>query len=162
MTLAVILHNETTLTVPDQAAFQQWVDCALEHATTEVDALADSVTDITICIIEPEHSAELNHTYRQKHGPTNVLSFDYDPIPNVPQTSLGDLAICAHVMQAEAAALGIELTAHWAHLTVHGVLHLLGYDHEVPDDAKRMEALEVTILHALNYPNPYQEANDHV
>ena len=100
--------------------------------------------------------AELNRMYRQKEGPTNVLSFSCDVPEGVPCQILGDLVICAPVVEREALEQNKSLEAHWAHLVVHGILHLLGFDHMEDTAAEEMEALEIKILQDLGYTNPYE------
>ncbi|HEY7642840.1 MAG TPA: rRNA maturation RNase YbeY [Steroidobacteraceae bacterium] len=108
--------------------------------------------ELTIRVIGAAESRKLNRTWRGKDKPTNVLSFGGNgDIPDF----LGDLAICAPVVAREAREQGKSPAAHWAHMVVHGVLHLLGYDHENDRDAKRMEARETKILAQLGMPNPY-------
>ncbi|MDR3054622.1 MAG: rRNA maturation RNase YbeY [Zoogloeaceae bacterium] len=106
---------------------------------------------ITLRLVSPEEGRELNHTYRGKDDATNVLSFPYEREPVV----CGDLVICPEVVAREAALQKKPLFAHYAHLTVHGVLHLQGWDHESEGEAKAMEAREREILATLGYPDPY-------
>lgn len=114
---------------------------------------------LTIRIVGAAESRVLNRTWRGKDKPTNVLSFPAAEVPvrpgNKEQLPLGDLAICAPVVAREAREQGKELRAHWAHMVVHGVLHLLGYDHENDRDAHVMESSEVKILAQFGYANPY-------
>jgi probable rRNA maturation factor len=113
--------------------------------------------ELTIRIVDEAESAELNQRYRGKPGPTNVLSFPFEAPPGLPPTDLiGDLAICAPVIEREAAGQGKALPAHWAHIVVHGVLHLLGYDHLQEVDALEMEGLETAVLCGLGFPRPYE------
>lgn len=120
-------------------------------------ALADigSTHALTLRLVDAAESAELNQTYRHKPGPTNVLSFPFEAPPGVPSRLLGDLVICAEVVRREAREQGKALDAHWAHMVVHGVLHLRGYDHLTESQAAGMEALETEILARLGYPDPY-------
>ena len=144
------VHDENA---PVLKQFQRWVD---ETLTVVSEKVPSSCIEICISIIDSKTSAELNDTYRQKSGPTNVLSFTYDPIPGVQQESLGDLAICAELVESEALTQHKKSSAHWAHLTVHGVLHLLGYDHIAENEAVMMESLEIQILQKLGFENPYE------
>lgn len=131
--------------IPTAASLRGWAMAALE---------ADA-GDLTIRIVDAEESRSLNHRYRGKDKPTNVLSFHGDAeLQSEPV--LGDLVICAPVVAAEALAQGKTARAHWAHMVVHGCLHLLGHDHEKEREARRMEALEVSILKRLGFPDPYQ------
>ena len=109
--------------------------------------------EITIRLVDAEEGRELNHEYRGKDYATNVLSFPYEVEP----VTLGDLVICPAVVAREAAEQNKPLDAHYAHLTVHGMLHLQGWDHEEEDEAQEMEDEERTILAALGYPDPYAE-----
>ncbi|MDP9140932.1 MAG: rRNA maturation RNase YbeY [Pseudomonadota bacterium] len=106
--------------------------------------------ELTIRIVDVAESQTFNRDYRGKDKPTNVLSFQGEG------EILGDLVICAPVVASEAKAEGKLLRAHWAHMVVHGCLHLRGYDHEHDDEARRMEAREVRILGELGFDNPYQ------
>lgn len=111
---------------------------------------------ISIRITDEQEIATLNQTYRQKQGPTNVLSFPMELPEEIEEPLLGDIVICAPVVEREANQQGKPLSAHWAHMVVHGVLHLLGYDHINDQDAEEMEALEIKIMQQLGYENPYK------
>lgn len=120
---------------------------------------------LAIRIVTPAESERLNRAYRGKPRPTNVLSFPADaalPAAAAPvePTPLGDLAICARVVAREARQQKKSLAAHWAHMVVHGVLHLLGYDHELEADARRMERRERVLLARLGFANPYRVRRD--
>ena len=134
--------------VPDKEKFQLWANAAGEACACNNRELAIRVTDI-------EESAELNERYRHKTGPTNVLSFPFEDPPGIVTEILGDLVICAPVVQREADEQGKLQEAHWAHMLVHGVLHLCGYDHLDASEADEMEKLETAILAGLGYPPPY-------
>jgi probable rRNA maturation factor len=148
--------------LPTRAQFKQWIQCVFELLPSPQlqEKLAKIATlELTLRIIDIAESAELNATYRHKSGPTNVLSFPMDALEDVVATGmdfyLGDLAICAPIVQQEALHQQKPLLAHWVHLTVHGTLHLLGYDHEIHEEAEIMEALEVKILQHLGFGDPY-------
>ena len=111
--------------------------------------------ELTVRVVGREESHELNAAYRGKDAPTNVLSFPADLPEAVGLALLGDIVICAPLVAEEARAQGKAERAHWAHLTVHGVLHLLGHDHQSDDEAAAMEALETGILASLGFPDPY-------
>ena len=111
---------------------------------------------LVIRIVDEPESQALNRQYRGIDKPTNVLSFPFEAPPHVPSKHIGDLVICAPVVEREAAEQGKPLEAHWAHMVVHGVLHLLGYDHQTDADAETMEGLEIAILGRLGFPNPYE------
>ena len=137
--------------LPTQEQIHLWVEAALngaEHKAAE--------SELTVRIVGTEESAELNQAYRHKSGPTNVLSFPFEQIPDVELPLLGDLIICAPVVEKEAAEQHKDSENHWAHMVVHGCLHLLGYDHIEQSEADVMEALEIVILAALGYENPYE------
>jgi probable rRNA maturation factor len=112
--------------------------------------------EIGVSVVGPAESRRLNARYRGKDKPTNVLSF---PVPELPVTGpqpLGDLVICPQVLRTEAREQHKSLRAHWAHLVVHGSLHLIGYDHEHDADADRMERREIAVLRRLGFKNPYR------
>jgi probable rRNA maturation factor len=111
--------------------------------------------ELTVRIVGAGEGAELNRRYRRKRGPTNVLSFPYGQPHETMPPLLGDIVICAPVVTAEAREQGKAAEAHWAHMVVHGVLHLLGYDHEIESQARTMEALETELLRGLGYTDPY-------
>jgi len=125
--------------LPAREAFEAWAAAAL--AGEDRDA-----AELTIRIVDAAESAELNRRYRHRSGPTNVLSFPFEAPPGIELPLLGDLVICAPVVAREAAAQGKPAAAHWAHMVVHGILHLLGYDHLEEEEAAGMEALETVIL----------------
>lgn len=116
----------------------------------------DSDTEMTVRIVDEAESAQLNQTYRHKSGPTNVLSFPFETPPGIELPLLGDLVICAPVVEQEANAQNKTTKAHWAHMVVHGSLHLQGYDHIEAQQAEQMEALEIDILTRLGFSNPYE------
>ena len=111
--------------------------------------------ELTIRIVDATEAQQLNETWRQRSYPTNILSFPYESPPGIEIPLLGDLVICAPVVAREAAEQHKTLEAHWAHLVIHGTLHLLGYDHQEEPQALTMETLEINILNHLGYPNPY-------
>lgn len=140
--------------LPGVDEFTRWADAALEEA-----GHAEPV-EITVRLVGAEESQALNRDYRDKDKPTNVLSFPNE-LPEFLREELdilplGDLVICAPVVAQEAAEQGKAVRDHWAHLTVHGVLHLLGLDHVEDAAAEEMEALEVRALAALGIANPYE------
>lgn len=128
--------------IPSAAALRKWA----------LAALADERRAVCIRIVGNAESRKLNREWRGKDKPTNVLSF---PLSQVRQEPLGDLVICAPVVAREAKEQGKAVNAHWAHMVVHGILHLQGYDHVKNRDAKRMEAREVEILARFGYQDPY-------
>ena len=132
--------------VPPVAKIREWFRAGFDGRCTSA--------EITLRIVDEPESRALNRDYRGVDRPTNILSFSYDPPPGS-DALVGDLVICAPVMAREAAEQGKPLEAHWAHLVVHGTLHLLGYDHQNDDEAREMESLEVQILAELGFPDPY-------
>lgn len=151
--ITVELINDIDYTkAPTLADFQRWVDTTIAYIPNKI---PETAHEICISIVDTETSASLNETYRHKNGPTNVLSFPYEPMPGIAMESIGDLAICAEVMEAESKEQQKSPESHWAHLTVHGVLHLLGYDHIIDSDATIMESLEIKILKQLGFEDPY-------
>jgi len=133
--------------IPGKKSITQWVMSALPERDN---------AELTVRIVGKAEITQLNQTYRHKNQPTNVLSFPFD-VPNVVPDCylLGDIVICADVVALEAKNQKKTLESHWAHMVVHGVLHLLGYDHQIDEDAELMEALEVKTLALLGYANPY-------
>lgn len=136
--------------VPSAADFQRWAEAAWR---------GEGGAELTLRLVDEAESGQLNATYRDRAGPTNVLSFPVDAaeLPGLELPLLGDLVICAPVVTREAAAQGKSAEAHWAHMVVHGMLHLQGYDHLDPAEAEVMESLETDILRRLGYPDPYRE-----
>ena len=113
-------------------------------------------TELSIQVIDETAMQTLNHQFRDKNKPTNVLSFPYEPMPGVTLDLLGDIALCAPVIQQEAAEQGKSLMDHWAHMLVHGMLHLRGFDHIEDEEAEVMEALEIELLAKHGIQNPYE------
>jgi len=107
-------------------------------------------------VVDEAEITALNRRYRGKDSATNVLSFPYAGMPGVDSPLLGDVVICAPVVVAESVQQGRPLEAHWAHLVIHGVLHLQGYDHHADTEAQRMEAVETRLLASLGFPDPWQ------
>ncbi|KAB2825444.1 rRNA maturation RNase YbeY [Aliivibrio finisterrensis] len=111
--------------------------------------------ELTIRIVDEKESHELNHEYRGKDKPTNVLSFPFEAPPGIEIDLLGDLIICRQVVESEAIEQNKPLLAHWAHMVVHGSLHLLGYDHVEDDEAEEMESLETELMQGMGFEDPY-------
>lgn len=145
-----IESNSQSQQIPPLADLERWVGAALHSQQLEE-------AEVSLYIVDEDESQELNSQYRGKDKPTNVLSFPADIPEEVGVPLLGDLVICAPVVEREAQEQGKTLAAHWAHMLVHGSLHLLGFDHIDDADADAMEALETDIITGLGYPAPYQE-----
>ncbi|MCW0201490.1 rRNA maturation RNase YbeY [Rhodanobacter thiooxydans] len=135
--------------LPAPASFRRWVEAALRGAKRR------KGTELAIRIVDTDEGRALNRDYRGKDYATNVLSFPAELPPGVKLPLIGDLAICAPVVLREATEQGKSPRDHWAHLTVHGVLHLLGYDHIEEAEAEAMEALETRVLASLGIGDPY-------
>lgn len=142
--------------LPAADQVQRWAEAAARLA-------GGAAGEIAIRIVDEAESQALNHDYRGKDYPTNVLSFPFELPEGMPEEMraelgegiIGDIAICAPVVEREAQDQGKAVEAHWAHMVIHGVLHLLGHDHVEDAGAEIMEALEVRVLAELGYPNPY-------
>ena len=142
------IQTETTASnLPSEAQLQTWVDVALKEYGKE--------SELVIRIVDADESAELKEQYRQKTGPTNILSFPFEAPEHIEIDLLGDLVVCAPVLEKEALEQQKTLHDHWAHIIIHGVLHLLGYDHIVDNEAQIMEEKETQLLKELNITNPY-------
>ncbi len=140
-------------TIPSDTLLRRYARAALSPLEGKV--------ALTIRIVSENESQQLNAQYRGKDKPTNVLSFPFDAAPDFATPYLGDLVICAKVVQREAKDQQKKLNHHWAHMVVHGCLHLLGYDHIKNRDADEMESLERRLLDGLNIPDPYVINADH-
>ncbi|MGY4041910.1 rRNA maturation RNase YbeY [Aeromonas hydrophila] len=147
VTLDLQLASTSTDGLPSEAQLQDWLDGTILGFQQEA--------EVTVRIVDEAESNELNLTYRGKDKPTNVLSFPFEAPPGLELPLLGDLVICRQVVEHEAAEQGKPLMAHWAHMVVHGSLHLLGYDHIEDDEAEEMEALERDIMQELGFADPY-------
>jgi len=138
--------------IPSETDFERWALAAC--------AVGEGPGGLVIRVVDEDESRSLNRDYRGVDRPTNVLSFPFESPPGVVMDHLGDLVICAQVVAREAADQGKLPSHHWAHMVVHGVLHLLGYDHQRDDEAEEMESLEREILAGLGIPDPYR-VTDH-
>ena len=149
MTPRIDLQNPSGFAdLPAKKFFRRWVEASLRQDFGDLEQ--------TIRVVDRAESRELNARYRGRDGATNVLSFPAED-EHLDYRCLGDLVICAPLVVAEAAERELPVEAHWAHLVVHGMLHLQGYDHEAPDEARAMESLEAEILDTLGYTNPYND-----
>ncbi|WP_211227318.1 rRNA maturation RNase YbeY [Ferrimonas kyonanensis] len=134
--------------LPTEAQFQRWAEAALQQR---------EIAELSIRLVSSDESQELNRDYRGKDKPTNVLSFPFEAPPMIPTDLIGDLVICAEVVEKEAKEQQKTSSDHWAHMVVHGCLHLIGYDHIEDEEAEQMEALERQILAGLGIADPYRE-----
>ena len=147
MTISVDLQNDAELLgVPEHKLFFRWVESSLQQSFADLEQ--------TIRIVDADESESLNHQFRGKSHPTNVLSFPSDS-DKLDYDCIGDLVICASVVLEEADKQNKTAESHWAHMVIHGMLHLQGFDHQDDDEAGQMEALEIQILSTLGYSNPY-------
>ena len=135
-------------------------DELLDWVSTTLNFEQHADTELTIRFVDEKESAELNKQYRHKDGATNILSFPFEMPDEVELNLLGDLVICANVVKKEAAQQKKEELAHWAHMVIHGTLHLLGYDHLTDEQAVVMETKEIKILSKLGYTDPYREIEE--
>ncbi|TCV97978.1 rRNA maturation RNase YbeY [Biostraticola tofi] len=133
--------------LPAEADFTRWLQGVLPRFCEQA--------ELTIRLVDEAESHELNLTYRGMDKPTNVLSFPFEAPPGIELPLLGDLVICRQVVEREATEQDKNLDAHWAHMVVHGCLHLLGYDHIEDDEAEEMESLEMEIMQQMGFPDPY-------
>ncbi len=142
---------------PTATEIRSWASAALGRRAAGA--------ELAVRVVKPAESKRLNARYRGRDTPTNVLSFPVQQLPThtpaaqATPTPLGDLVICARVVRAEARAQRKAIKAHWAHLVVHGALHLLGYDHEADDEARRMERRGIAVLKRFGISNPYRSAS---
>ena len=143
--LQLAVENEQGL--PTEQDIQFWLDKTIPQFQKSA--------ELTIRIVDTEESHQLNHEYRGKDKPTNVLSFPFEAPPGIELDLLGDLIICRQVVEKEAEEQSKPLLAHWAHMVVHGSLHLLGYDHIEDDEAEEMESLETEIMQTMGFEDPY-------
>jgi probable rRNA maturation factor len=133
--------------VADEADMKVWAQAAWQGAED---------SEVTVRVVDAAESQALNHQYRGKDAPTNVLSFPFEAPPGIPVALAGDLVICAPVVEREAREQNKPLNAHWAHMVIHGILHLQGFDHITDEDASVMEELEIRLLAQLGFSNPYE------
>lgn len=149
MPLAIEIQQASSSTdLPTEEQFSTWLNAAAQ----------EGYEDFELClrIVDSDEITELNHQYRDKNKATNVLSFPADLPEDIDIPLLGDIVICSTVVEQEAKEQGKTLEAHWAHLCIHGMLHLQGYDHIEDDEAEIMETLEIQILKQLGYNSPYE------
>jgi len=151
MTLAVEVQIAAAdASLPSQRQLSDWALAAWQE-----EGVRDA--EVVVRVTDEAESRRLNHEFRGRDKATNVLSFPFDPVPEIDLDHVGDLVICAPVVAREAVEQGKQADAHWAHMVVHGMLHLQGYDHETDEQAAEMETLETQVLTGLGYPAPYAE-----
>lgn len=142
--------------LPDDQTITTWIEMVLQN---------QRIDNVEVCIrlVDDKEIAALNEEYRQQAKPTNVLSFPIEADDNLelPLQPLGDIVICPAIVNEEAITEEKSHDAHWAHIIIHGILHLLGYDHIEDEGAETMENIEIKLLQQLGYPNPYQEETTH-
>lgn len=143
--LQIAVKNEKDL--PTYEDILLWLDSTLAKFKPQA--------EVTVRVVDEPESQELNHDYRGKDKPTNVLSFPFEAPPGIDIDLLGDLVICKQVVEREAIEQNKPLISHWAHMVVHGCLHLLGYDHIEDQEAEEMESLETEIMKSMGYSDPY-------
>lgn len=147
MLIDLQIASENIDGLPTLEQIEQWATAAVQPESDDV--------EMTVRIVDEAESQALNRTYRAKDRPTNVLSFPFECPTEVSLPLLGDLVICRQVVEYEAAEQKKPLMAHWAHMVVHGSLHLLGYDHIDDTEAEEMESLETKIMQRLGFVDPY-------
>lgn len=150
--MAIIVDLQIACTdenLPDEQTFQHWVNTALQSE--------NKAYELTIRLVDREESQQLNYQYRNKNSPTNVLSFPFEAPVGIELDLLGDLVICAEVVKQQATEQNKPLSAHWAHMVIHGCLHLLGFDHINEQEAETMEQLEIELLASIGIADPYIE-----
>jgi len=143
--LQIAVENEKDL--PTYEDILLWLDSTLAKFKPQA--------EVTVRVVDEPESQELNHDYRGKDKPTNVLSFPFEAPPGIDIDLLGDLVICKQVVEREAIEQNKPLISHWAHMVVHGCLHLPGYDHIEDQEAEEMESLETEIMKSMGYSDPY-------
>ena len=153
MKLLVDIQSASAEPAPEEGDIRSWIAAALAGGARTADS------EICVRLVDRDEMSKLNRDYRAKEGPTNVLSFPSDLPTELELPLLGDIVICAPVVRTEAEQQHKSLRAHWAHLTVHGTLHLLGYDHIEEHQAVAMETLETHILEQLNFACPYGDTH---
>ncbi len=149
MYLINIQHIADKAIAPKASLMRKWAEAALCQKT--------SMGEITLRLVDTDEMTKLNSIYRHKEGPTNVLSFPFTAPDGIEEASpyLGDIVICSDVVNREAIEQEKPSDAHWAHMIIHGIFHLLGYDHATDQQAHIMESLEIKTMQTLGFPNPY-------
>lgn len=151
MNLSVDIESASSEQTPEEEDLRSWIRAALTSRQED--------TEVSVRLVDIDEMSRLNQDFRSRPGPTNVLSFPAGLPAELKLPLLGDIVICAPIVRKEAVEQGKPMEAHWAHMAVHGTLHLLGYDHVEEEEALTMEALETSILASLHYPCPYGADN---
>lgn len=147
MTIDIVVQNACSFSeVPCDQQFEQWATVALQER---------GEAEVLIRLVDKNESRQLNARYRNRDKATNVLSFPADLPQEIDLPLLGDVVICAPLVAQEAEQQNKSPESHWAHLTIHGTLHLLGYDHQTEEEAAEMESLETSLLQSIGFPDPY-------
>jgi len=149
--IEVALQHDLAIYIPTDTMIKSWIAATLKKISHT------APVQLSIRIVDEQEISGLNKKYRNKNQATNVLSFPYQAFPGVDVSLLGDVVVCAKVVEQEAQQQYKSVEQHWAHMIVHGTLHLLGFDHIDEADAEQMENLEIDILADLGIPNPYGE-----
>ena len=142
-----VAYLSNALELPTEATIAHWAQAALEGYERDV--------EVGVRIVDESEIIELNQRFRKKAEPTNVLSFPFEDPPGTQSDVLGDVVVCAPIVSSQAQMEGKPISAHWAHMVVHGIMHLRGYGHESTEEADAMEHMETRILESLGYPDPY-------
>jgi probable rRNA maturation factor len=152
MNVLEIQNESQSSLIPEKKQFKYWLDAVLKND--------NQASEIVIRIVDKDEIIQFNEQYRNKKGATNILSFPFEVPEGVESELLGDLLVCAPVVEEEAKQQNKKLEQHWAHLIIHGILHLLGYNHIDDVEAEEMEALEINILSTIGINNPYKETKN--
>jgi len=147
--------------LPVKKQLEQWCQASCIHPAVNIciqqhQQNAKKKLRVTVRLVDENESAHLNHTYRKKNQPTNILSFPFESFDGKKTPYLGDLVICVKVLEREAKEQEKDFISHYTHIMIHGFLHLLGFDHIEAEDASKMEAIEIEILSRLDISNPYE------
>jgi probable rRNA maturation factor len=154
VTISPVVINNTTNTIPNDVLFNRCVEKVCLHPSINIPSEKKSVS---ITVIEAANMININLQFRQKNKVTNILSFPASTdFPGANNSYLGELLICANVVEQEAVELGVNPLKHWSHLVIHGMLHLLGFNHIENNEAELMESIEIDCMKSLGYDNPYE------
>ena len=142
-----VAYASAAAELPAETVIAHWAQAALEGFERDV--------QVGVRIVDESEIVELNQRFRKRAEPTNVLSFPFEDPPGTQTDILGDVVVCAPIVSSQAQTEGKPLSAHWAHMVVHGIMHLRGYNYETPKEADAMEYMETRILASLGFPDPY-------